>query len=276
MAWHEYRGKSVKDAIDKACESLGSDETFLQIEVIQEATKGFLGLVGHKEALIRVRRRDLLAEVMNAEPLVEPAGESAPEPTESVLEPAPDTGDEEQFQDSGDHKVHQTESARVEPGSPRIQEAKTVLDSLLEKMAMDASVNASVVDGAVYLDIKGDGSGLLIGKKGQTLDALQYLVSKIVNRENGPKERVEVIVDTENYRLRKRETLRDIAERTSQRAIKTLKPISLSPMPANERRIVHMLLAEDKEVYTKSYGEGPMRRIIIYPRRGTTNKRRRR
>ncbi|MEW6349100.1 MAG: RNA-binding cell elongation regulator Jag/EloR [Thermodesulfobacteriota bacterium] len=275
MAWQEFSGKTVKDAIEKACGALRTEEAFLHIEVLQEGTKGFLGIVGHKEALIKVRKRDLLAEVMRAQAPAEPPEEiPTAEPEEDLAAEARTEG-EEDFADSGE-EAPQIAQQPVQEDSPRIAEAKSALEEILRRMEIEALVNASVVDGAIYLDIKGDGSGLLIGKKGQTLDALQYLVSKIVNRENGPKERVEVIVDTENYRLRKRENLRDIATRMSQRAKKTLKPVSLSPMPANERRIVHMILAEDREVYTKSYGEGPMRRIIVYPRRGTVNKRRRR
>jgi spoIIIJ-associated protein len=114
----------------------------------------------------------------------------------------------------------------------------------------------------------------LIGKKGQTLDALQFLVNKIVNRNPMAVPKVEVIVDTENYRLRKRENLKEMAVKMSNKAKKTLKPVSFNPMPPSERRLIHLILAEDREVFTKSYGEGTMRRIIVYPRRGVTNKRR--
>ena len=85
---------------------------------------------------------------------------------------------------------------------------------------------------AIYLNIKGDGSGLLIGKKGQTLDALQFLVNKIINKDNQLGDKVEIIVDTENYRTRKRENLRDMAVKMSQKAKKTLKPVSFNPVPA--------------------------------------------
>ncbi len=286
MAWQEFSGKSVKDAIEKACDALQTDEAFLQIEVVQEGTKGFLGIVGHKEALVKVRKRNLLPEVKRAPGPAEPSAERSTEPPDEVATgEAPEdsagtesgTEEEEEFENSAEaDEVPKIVQLHVEKDSPHIAKSKGALEELLRRMEIEAQVNASVVEGAIYLDIKGDGSGLLIGKKGQTLDALQYLVSKIVNRDNGPKERVEVIVDTENYRVRKRENLREIATRASQRAKRTLRPVSLSPMPANERRIVHMILAEDREVYTKSYGEGPMRRIIVYPRRGSVNKRRRR
>jgi spoIIIJ-associated protein len=157
-----------------------------------------------------------------------------------------------------------------------LEQASTVLQGILDRMHVEAEVHASVQEGAVYLDIKGDGSGLLIGKKGQTLDALQFIVSKAVNKSNAPGSKIEIVVDTENYRTRKTESLREMALKMSEKARKTLKPVSLNPMPPNERRIVHLILAEEREVYTKSYGEGALRRIIVYPRRGMTSKRRRR
>ena len=120
------------------------------------------------------------------------------------------------------------------------------------------------------------GRASLIGKKGQTLDALQFIVNKIVNKFNPPGQKVDIIVDTENYRERKKENLREIAIKAGEKAKKTHKPVPLEPMPPSERRIIHMMLAEDRDVYTKSYGEGQMRRLIIYPRKALTSKRRRR
>ncbi len=150
------------------------------------------------------------------------------------------------------------------------------LQNILERVPADAEISSDTVDGSVYLDIKGDGSGLLIGKKGQTLDALQFIVNKIVNKFNPPGQKVDIIVDTENYRERKKENLREIAIKAGEKAKKTHKPVPLEPMPPSERRIIHMMLAEDRDVYTKSYGEGQMRRLIVYPRKALTSKRRRR
>jgi spoIIIJ-associated protein len=157
-----------------------------------------------------------------------------------------------------------------------VEQVKKILEGILERIPVEAEVVSSVADGAINLEIRGDGSGLLIGKRGQTLDALQFVVSKCVNKGAPSNKKVEVTVDTENYRQRKTENLRETALKMSQKAKKTLKPVSFNPMPPSERRIIHLILAEDSEVYTKSYGEGPMRRIIVYPRRGGANKRRRR
>jgi len=270
MAYHEFTGKTVRDAIAKACEELVVEEALLDIEVLEESTRGFLGIVGHRDARVRVKRRDILKEVLDvAKPRVMELPERV-RPAESTPDPGP--AYDEDF-------IEEPEPQRIlEPAeqSRFLDEARTVLEELLKRIPVEADVHASMDGAAINLDIKGDGSGLLIGKKGQTLDALQFLVSKIVNKHNPPGSKVELVVDTENYRLRKRESLREMAQRMSQKAKKTAKPVSLNPMPPHERRIVHLILAEDREVYTKSYGEGALRRIIVYPRRAMASKRRRR
>jgi len=270
MSSYEFTGKSVKEAIARACEELNLDEEFLEVEVLEESTRGFLGIVGQRDARVRVRMRDVSGKRGKARTSAAPRTEEneaqsrsyeVPEPTQENGLPAPSAS-------------QQDGSAAIDPAL--VEEARTVLEQILLKIPVEAEVESSIDNGAIYLNIKGDGSGLLIGKKGQTLDALQFLVNKIINKENAPGNKIEIVVDTENYRLRKMESLREMAVKTSQRAKRTLKPVSMTPMPPHERRLVHMILAEDREVYTKSYGEGPLRRIIVYPRRAAANKRRRR
>lgn len=278
MSWQEFTGKTVKEAIAKACEELAVDEALLDVEVLEESTRGFLGIVGQKDARIRVRKRDLLKAVLEAEP--EESVPAQPEPEEASEQIVSDALF---LQSEPPEPPEPPEVSEVPPrsepvpDSPFLEDARTVLKEILQRMQVEAEVEASMLEGSIYLDIKGDGSGLLIGKKGQTLDALQYLVNKIINKESVPGEKVDIVVDTENYRLRKRENLREIALKMSQKVKKTLKPASLNPMPPDERRLVHLILADDRDVYTKSYGEGALRRIIVYPRKASAgNKRRRR
>ncbi|MFH0825948.1 MAG: RNA-binding cell elongation regulator Jag/EloR [Pseudomonadota bacterium] len=275
MSYVEFTGKTVRDAIQKACEEFNVEEPLLEINVIEESTRGFLGIVGQKDARIRARKRDILKEVLAvrrpAPPLPEEVHvEIAEAPLEPDVEPAAEDEPDAPFQTD-----EQDEPEPSVAASPAFMEnAKAVLEGILNRMMVEAEVRTQIVNGAVFLDIKGDGSGLLIGKKGQTLDALQFIVSKIVNKAGSGEAKVEVVVDSENYRLRKRENLREMAFKMSMKAKKTLKPVSFNPMPPSERRLVHLVLAQDKDVYTKSYGEGPMRRIIVYPRRGMVSKRR--
>ncbi len=289
MSSYEFSGKTIKEAVAKACEELSTEEALLEVEVLEESTRGFLGIVGQRDARVRVRKRNILREVMEVEDtrtsddseveesppeestrqagVPEHAAGGSAEEQEQQEEPKEQEEQEQQEEQGGDE-------AAVPPAA--LGEARTVLEEILSRMLVEAEVRASVSGDAVYLDIKGDGSGLLIGKKGQTLDALQFLVNKIINKTTPPGSKTEIIVDTENYRMRKTENLREMALKMSEKAKRTLKPVSFNPMPAGERRIVHLILAEEREVYTKSYGEGPLRRIIVYPRRGMAGKRRRR
>ena len=272
MNYYEFTGKSVKEAIARACEELKVDQALLEVEVLEESSKGFLGIVGHREARIRVKRREMPKEVMDAQPapISEPAdkglGESSAEAHDAGI------SDEEDLESPPEQLQDQPP---VDP-SLYVDTAREALQAILERIPVVVQISSDTVNGSVYLDIKGDGSGLLIGKKGQTLDALQFIVNKIVNKFNPPGQKVEIIVDTENYRERKEENLREIALKAGEKAKKSHKPVPLEPMPASERRIIHMILAEDRDVYTKSYGEGQMRRLIVYPRKALTSKRRRR
>jgi spoIIIJ-associated protein len=270
MSYYEFTGKTVKEAVTRACQELNTDEALLEVEVLEESARGFLGIVGQRDARVRVRKRNILREVMEADDSVLPESEA--------IEASPAAA----IESEGAPQRHPPQEATAEETEPSsdasaaLQEARTVLEGILQRMSVDAQVHATLKGNAIYLDMIGDGSGILIGKKGQTLDALQFLVNKIVNKNNPAGSKIEVIVDTENYRVRKTENLREMAMKMSEKAKKTLKPVSLNPMPPNERRIVHLILAEEREVYTKSYGEGPLRRIIVYPRRGASSKRRRR
>ncbi len=266
MSYFEFKGKNVKEAIAKACTELDTEEALLEIEVIAESTRGFLGIVGQRDARIRVKRRNILKEVMevkdiNEDELTSPGSSFI---TSSVPAVQSTQSPSEVEREDGQPEDH-----------PDLDRARQLLQDILDRIPVEVEVKGSVLDGVIRLDIEGDKSGLLIGKRGQTLDSLQHLMNKILNRDNAGNGKVEVIVDTEDYRRRKQETLKEIALKMSRKAKKSLKPVSLNPMPANERRLVHLILAEDREVYTKSYGEGPLRRIIVYPRRAMANKRRR-
>jgi spoIIIJ-associated protein len=270
MSHMEFTGKTVKDAIAKACEELEVDEALLEIEVIEESARGFLGLVGHRNARIRARKRNILKEVLVAERQNSHADSAIAK--ESIdIQPSVQLGfDSVEKPHTEEGPSENTDKSEI------VSQAKELLTGILCRIPVEADVEVSTINGSIQLEITGDRSGLLIGKRGQTLDALQYILNKSINRETPFEEKTEIIVDTEDYRRRKQEILRDMASRMSQKAKKSLKPAAFNPMPANERRIIHMILSEDKEVYTKSYGEGALRRIIVYPRKAMPNKRRRR
>jgi len=128
-------------------------------------------------------------------------------------------------------------------------------------------IESEVREDQICLNIISNGTGLLIGKRGKTLGALQHLVTKILHREVG--ENVMVIVDTENYRSKREASLTELAQQLSEKVKKTRRSLTTGPMNAQDRRIIHLALKEDLEVRTKSKGEGNLRRVVIYPvRRG--------
>jgi spoIIIJ-associated protein len=152
-----------------------------------------------------------------------------------------------------------------EAGDDALVYAKTVLERIIAGITVSAQVEGRVEGEMIYLNIKGDGSGLLIGRHGQTLDAIQYIVGMIVGKRLGEKRMV--VVDTERYRERRRENLERLAQRMGEKAKSTRRAVSLQPMSASDRRIVHLALKHDRELETRSEGEGGMKNIKIIPRK---------
>jgi len=148
-------------------------------------------------------------------------------------------------------------------GAQVAETAKRTLSDLLRLLEIEASIELKEDSERILLNIKGDGSGLLIGRKGQTLDALEYLVNKIVHK--GAEDKKRIVVDTENYRSRREESLVNLAQRLAEKAKRMGRPVTISPMSAHDRRIIHLALQEDKDLHTWSTGTGLYRKIIISP-----------
>jgi spoIIIJ-associated protein len=143
--------------------------------------------------------------------------------------------------------------------------AKTVLERILAGIAVPSRVEGRIDGETIHLDIKGDGTGLLIGRHGQTLDAIQYVVGRIVGKQLGEKK--VIVIDTERYRERRRENLERLSWQMGEKAKSTGRAVSLQPMSASDRRVVHLALKHDRDLETRSEGEGNMRSIRIIPRK---------
>jgi spoIIIJ-associated protein len=214
----ETEGKTVEEAISKACEELKASPEQLEIEVLTNGSSGFLGLVGTKKAQIRATRKD--------NPTLPPEGESL-------------------------------------ASSQAAETAKKTLQDLLGLLGMEAGVELREEPERILLNIQGDGSGLLIGRKGQTLDALEYLINKIVHK--GAEDKKRIVVDTENYRSRREESLARLALRLAEKAKRLGRPVTISPMNAHDRRLIHLALQDDKTLRTRSTGTGLYRKVVITP-----------
>ncbi len=147
--------------------------------------------------------------------------------------------------------------------------AKELLSGILTRMSFECQVSVNETPEKIILNIEGDESGLLIGRRGQNLDALQYILNKAINRSDD--NRKIISVDSEAYRERREESLLQLAQRVREKVKNTQKPVSLAHMNAHDRRIIHLALQEDESLITKSRGEGEYRKIVVLPARKNNN-----
>lgn len=231
MEYVEFTGKTVDDAITEACKNFTITSERLEYEVVEKGTSGIFGFAA-KPAVIKARVFDPNA------------------PKEEVKE---EKKDEVKADVKSSGSV--TESASSDP--------KEFLEKVFNAMGMKVSIDVETKEDEMNIELSGDDMGVLIGKRGQTLDSLQYLTSIVVNK--GRKEYIRVKIDTENYRLRRKETLENLAKNLAYKAKRTKNPVSLEPMNPYERRIIHSALQNDKYVTTHSEGEEPYRKVIITP-----------
>lgn len=151
----------------------------------------------------------------------------------------------------------------VDDGAPSGEDAKRALVDVLRLMNVESTVELEESDEQVDLRILSDGSGLLIGRRGQTLDALQYLITKMVHKDHRNWKRI--VLDTEGYRARRRESLSGLAMRLGDKARRTGRPVTIDPMNPHDRRIVHVTLKDEPGLSTESVGEGTFKKMIIHP-----------
>jgi spoIIIJ-associated protein len=259
----EATAATVEEAVRDALDQLGLGEEDVIIEVLATPRSGVLG-VGSREARVRVTYRPPPAArsgVTSPPPAAAPAkhepARKAPERMEREEKPAAAAREAEE-------EEPRAEAERGAPGVEQVREAKSVLEKILELMGERAEVReAGATAEAIELDIKGDGSGILIGRHGQTLDALEYVVNRILARR--VKDSVPVILETEAYRARRRQQLQRMALSMGERAKREHQTVKLEPMPPRDRRVIHLALKDDPLLSTRSTGEGFMRAVEIVP-----------
>ncbi|MBN1831114.1 MAG: Jag N-terminal domain-containing protein [Deltaproteobacteria bacterium] len=234
MQTFEFEGRTTEEAIEQASRELNIPAEELEIDILEPGSAGIFGLVGGKKAKIKVT-------------------------TEAQITPHEETETIE---------ANHAESEPVETDSPDETElafAKEVLENILSRIPVETTVHSQRVNGNIALNIRGDKSGLLIGRKGKTLDALQYIVNKIANKASEKK--VRVVVDSEDYRKRQEESLVEMARDMGEKAKKTQKPVATDLLNPHERRIVHLALKPDEALNTKSKGDGLLKKVLIIPKK---------
>ena len=244
METHEIEGRTIDEAIEKACRDFGVSRDKLNIDILSEGSSGFLGLGARKA---KIKAGLLSIEMTLAMPVAHTKPKAKGKMQEVAGTPTPAVFDH---------------SSPVDP-SELGQQAKTLLEGILHHMGIDVPVVIEEADDAIHLNVKGDGGGLLIGRRGQNLDAIQYIVNKAINRSISGRKMI--IIDTEAYRQRREESLVSLAEKLGEKVKKTKKAVTVSHMNAHDRRIIHMALQNDAALTTKSRGEGEYRKIVIIP-----------
>ncbi len=259
----EIEGKSIDEAIEKACREFGVAREKLNIEIISEDSGGFLGMLSKKAKI----KASLLSLDMDFTFTDNPKAKSEPR---KKIEPRIEPRVKPEKEVIKEKPKKQEEPAVVSSSnSEQVSKAKELLEGILQRMSLQCQVTAGETSEKIVLNVEGNDSGLLIGKRGQNIDALQYILNKALNRSEN--ERKMIMVDAEEYRKRREESLLSLAERVRQKVKKTHKAVSLGHMSAHDRRIIHLALQEDASLTTKSRGEGDYRKIIILPAKKGNN-----
>lgn len=253
----EITGKSVEDAFMNAIVELETTSDNIGYDVIDKGSNGILGF-GSRPAKIKAWVKSEVEEEKKAEE--EKAAEV--KSTEAAA-PAANSAKEDVTSDNSDEALSEPHKKMVVTCDVD-KVIRDFLDNMFKAMDMDVNIDIKIneEEGCVNVELGGDEMGLLIGKRGQTLDSIQYLVSLVVNKENEKYMRVKV--DTEDYRKRRKETLESLAKNIAYKVKRSKRPVSLEPMNPYERRIIHSALQNDKFVATRSEGEEPFRHVIVY------------
>lgn len=275
MEYIEVTGKSVDEAITNACLKLETSSDNIEYEVIEKGSTGLLGLFT-KPAKIKARIKSGVGSVDAEFKAFEKKEKEAPK-KEYVKNEAAVKEQAKNLEKKPVGSTHEPENNEVKAAEPAKAAPKAVLSNkeiesritnFLGDMfeAMDIPVEIKVTfdgeDECVNVELLGENMGLLIGKRGQTLDSIQYLTSLVINK--GKEKYVRIKVDTENYRQRRKDTLESLAKNIAYKVKRSRRSVALEPMNPYERRIIHSALQNDRFVSTKSEGEEPFRHVVVY------------
>ncbi len=252
----EFYAASVEEAVARAARDLGTEQDALSYRVVDQGNSGFLG-IGARDARIEV---DATPVANSEEPVV-------PESVPELPVTEEDTGNEDDTEEESrsvvaDIAPEPQEDAETIP-EEIVVETEGRITALLDAMGFDARVEVYDAGGFVAVDVATEDTALFIGQKGETIDALQYLVNASINRTKTS--RVRIVLDAEGYRQRRVEALQGMAHRTARKALREARPVELPPMNPAERRVVHLFLRDNPSVMTESEGVGDSRRVRVSP-----------
>ncbi|MBW2406240.1 MAG: Jag N-terminal domain-containing protein [Deltaproteobacteria bacterium] len=252
----EFEDKNVEMAVKKACEELNIPKEKLKHDVISYGSTGIFGLVGTKKARIRVtlpkKSQEFKIEDSNTQKQKKASLDQALKNTDLQTDAAID-----------DIELSLPENDPKEIG-------REALQRIIDLITTEATISIEEQSNRLFFNIKGGNSAILIGKRGQTLESIQYIVEKIVNKKG--KERIGIQVDVEGYLEKRRIGLEKTAFRLAEKVKRTGKPATMGQMNSHDRRIVHIALKDDSMVRTQSKGEGLLRKLLIFPKKNSPRK----
>lgn len=308
MAVHkEYEGKNVESAIEAAARSLGVSADKLDYEVIEYGNSGLFGLFGVKKAKIKVKVSSGDRSEENVNSLVDEAfssGESKEKKKSYFSKPDKEKKKKNEFkkeiseqkqnkkseyeEKKQDLKIEEesvveddvfdsydeeeNESLAVEISEEAVEKGREALEKILPLLAESFEISPEIKANEVIYNLKAENPGVVIGKKGQNLEAIQFLIDKIVNKVS--EGRIRVLIDIEDYLERRKQNLQSIAIRYADKVKKSGKPATIGQLSAYERRFIHIALRDDRRVRTQSMGEGYYRKLVVFPSRRPKGKRR--
>lgn len=261
--------KTVEEAVAEGIRQLGISRAEAIVHVDEEPSSGLFGLIRKKPAVVTISAPDMESEPEEAkeetpaDPVETPAGEIKPE--EAAKEEA--SAEEEIKEEAAEETKTPAAEEKKETVYSReeqdevAEEARKFLESVFAGMHIDVAMEKLQNEERILFNLHGKGLGILIGKHGQTLDALQYLTNLAAGKLHS--HRYFVLLDVENYRERRAATLENLAKRLAGKARRTGRPVRLEPMSAAERRIIHLALQDEEDIETQSEGEAPNRYIVI-------------
>lgn len=276
----EATGKTIEDAVRSGLVQLGLTRDEVTVEVLAEPKSGFLG-IGSKPAVVRVTAKEEAEHVLQRQQEDVRKAEEAEKQTaatetkavaepQSASEPAADPAEPETASPADDgvdsvtdsHAEESADSVEDFTAEEAAAKAREFLQEVLKNMGMQVMIEKMIKPDKIILHLHGKNLGILIGKHGQTLDALQYLTNLTTNQ--GKETRHFIMLDVENYRHRREETLKQLALRLSGRVKKKGDKVVLEPMNGYERKIIHVALQDAEHVRTESEGQDPYRHVVIY------------
>jgi spoIIIJ-associated protein len=257
MTLLEFEGKNVQKALDKASEELNIDKDQLEYDILSYGSSGIFGLAGAKKARIRINLNDESSDAVTERSAFD-----------KEIELSAETFNDFETADKHNAADDQSEDQQLFtfPKDP-LDLGRSVLQRIIDSITSDASITVEEDSDRILFNVAGGNAAVLIGKRGQTLEAIQSLVKKVVNKHNNNDKRIRVQVDIEGYLETRRVNLERLAARLAEKSKRIRKPISMGQMSAYDRRIIHLALKNDPDVRTKSSGEGYLRKLVIFPKK---------